>query len=53
MISASASDIKNAFGKYLDLALINGEVEIIRYGRVVAKIVAINNKDSEDNSPNK
>lgn len=47
MIVASASQVKNAFGKYLDLARINGEVQIVRYGHVIAKIVGVNKIEEE------
>lgn len=48
MIIATASQIKNAFGKYLDLARIKGDVQVVRYGRIVAKIVAITEEDNKD-----
>lgn len=47
MIYATASQIKNGLGKYLDLALTNGEVQIVRYKRVIAKIVPVYHKDEQ------
>ena len=44
--------MKNNFGKYLDLALVEGEIQIIKYNRVVAKLVA-NKKKTEDAENNK
>lgn len=41
MIYATASEIKNNFGKYLDLALSEGEVTILRHKRPIARIKAI------------
>lgn len=43
MITVNASDLKNNFGHYLDAALVDGQVMIKRHGRVVAKLVAIEN----------
>lgn len=43
MITVNASDLKNNFGHYLDAALVDGQVLICRYGRVVAKLVSIEN----------
>ncbi|MBR4470164.1 MAG: type II toxin-antitoxin system Phd/YefM family antitoxin [Erysipelotrichaceae bacterium] len=40
MITVSATNMKNLFGKYLDLALRNGEIYISRNGRIVARLVA-------------
>lgn len=41
MIVASASQVKNAFGKYLELSRIYGEVQIERYGEIIAKLVGV------------
>ena len=46
MIKETASKIKNSFGKYLDLALIEGEVYICRHSRVIAKIVPVDEDKS-------
>lgn len=48
MIVATASQVKNAFGKYLDLARIHGEVQITRYDNVIAKIVGVVDPTLED-----
>lgn len=40
MITVSATNMKNLFGKYLDIALRNGEIYISRNGRIVARLVA-------------
>ena len=58
MIEVTCSQMKNNFGKYLDLALVEGEIQIIKYNRVVAKLVATkkktedaeNNKDDSNNN---
>lgn len=59
MIVATASEVKNAFGKYIDMARIEGEVLIQRHGHIVAKIVGVKHQnhafqevekeDSQDN----
>ena len=41
MIIVTATQMKNRFGKYLDLTLKNGEVYIERHGKILAKIMAI------------
>ena len=38
--------MKNMFGKYLDLAMKNGEVHIVKHGEIVARLVASNGKKS-------
>ena len=37
---ATATDVQNNFGKYLQYAIDNGEVVILRNGRRVARIVS-------------
>ena len=37
---ATATDVQNNFGKYLQYAIDNGEVAIIRNGKRVARIVS-------------
>ncbi|MBR5341425.1 MAG: type II toxin-antitoxin system prevent-host-death family antitoxin [Erysipelotrichaceae bacterium] len=46
MILANATEMKNMFGKYLDLAMKNGEVHIVKHGEIVARLVASNGKKS-------
>ena len=46
MEKVTASKMKNYFGKYLDLALIEGGVYIIRHSRVIAKIVPVSREES-------
>lgn len=41
MIYATASKIKNNFGKYLDIVLSEGEITILRHKRPIARIVAV------------
>ncbi|MCR4633013.1 MAG: type II toxin-antitoxin system Phd/YefM family antitoxin [Erysipelotrichaceae bacterium] len=41
MLIASATQMKNGFGRYLDLALRNGEVYVERHGAIVAKLMAV------------
>ena len=41
MLIASATQMKNGFGRYLDLALRNGEVYVERHGVIVAKLMAV------------
>jgi len=36
----SASDLKNAFGKYLNLVLVEGEITITKNNRPIAKMVS-------------
>lgn len=57
MVYATASEIKNNFGKYLDLVLTEGEVTIIRHKRPIVRMAAItvlrsNEKDSYKNDDN-
>ena len=40
---ATATQMKNSFGKYLDLALKHGEVLIERHGMIVARLVTERN----------
>ena len=47
MVVATASQVKNAFGKYLDIVLSEGEVQITRNNRPIAKIVSLKNVDNE------
>ena len=42
MIIATATQMKNGFGKYLSLALKNGEIYIEKHGKIMAKMIAIN-----------
>ena len=39
MINVTASKIKANLGKYLDLVLSGKEINIVRYGRVIAKLI--------------
>lgn len=48
MIKITTSQLKSGLGKYLDLALIEGEIYISRHNRIIAKIVAI--KDAKTDS---
>ena len=48
MTTVSATQLKNSIGKYLDIALIEGEVRIVRYGRVIAKLVAVNENSANN-----
>ena len=43
----NATEIKNCFGKYLQLALSDGEVLIKRHNKIVAKIVAVDFSNTE------
>ena len=47
MVVATASQVKNAFGKYLDIVLSEGEVQITRNNRPIAKMVSLKNVDNE------
>lgn len=40
MTQVNSSELKNNIGKYLDLVLVEGEIEIVRRSRVIAKLVA-------------
>lgn len=42
MIIATATQMKNGFGKYLSLTLKNGEIYIEKHGKIMAKMIAIN-----------
>lgn len=46
MTRVTASEIKNYFGKYLDTALIEGEVYIVRHSRVIAKLVPVKKEEA-------
>lgn len=46
MITATATQVKNSFGKYLSLALNEGEVQIVRYNKVIAKLIAVKNDEN-------
>ncbi|MBQ1899589.1 MAG: type II toxin-antitoxin system Phd/YefM family antitoxin [Erysipelotrichaceae bacterium] len=46
MLIATATQMKNSFGKYLDQALKNGEVYIERHGIIIAKLIAIERSPS-------
>ncbi len=46
MLIATATQMKNSFGKYLDQAMKNGEVYIEKHGIVIAKLVAIERSPS-------
>ena len=46
MIIATATAMKNNFGKYLNLVLSNGEVYVERHGKIRAKLVAVKNSRS-------
>lgn len=48
MVIATASQLKNAFGKYLEMVLSEGEVLIVRFHRPLAKIVAIKADEKEE-----
>ena len=37
---ATSTQMKNSFGRYLDLALDQGEVLIERHGKIVAKLIS-------------
>lgn len=50
MIIATATQIKNAFGKYLDLARIHGEVQIKKHGHIIAKLVGVDDSISKVSS---
>ena len=41
MLIATATQMKNSFGKYLKYALKNGEVYIEKHGVIVAKLICI------------
>ena len=47
MVVATASQVKNAFGKYLDIVLSEDEVQITRNNRPIAKMVSLKNVDNE------
>ena len=46
MIIATATQMKNNFGKYLKYALRNGEVYIEKHGTIVAKLILIEKSNS-------
>ena len=46
MIIATATQMKNSFGKYLDLTMKNGEVYIEKHGKILAKLTAISESKS-------
>ena len=46
MIIATATQMKNSFGKYLKYALRNGEVYIEKHGTIVAKLILIEKSNS-------
>ena len=37
---ATSTQMKNSFGKYLDIALSQGEVLVERHGKIVAKLIS-------------
>ena len=48
MRTITASDLKNNFGYYLDVALLEGELLITRHKRVIARLVAIKRPSDDD-----
>lgn len=46
MEKVTASKLKNCFGKYLDIALVEGGVYIVRHSRIIAKIVPVTRAES-------
>lgn len=41
MKQVTTSELKNNLGKYLDLLLLEKEHEVVRHGRVIAKLTAV------------
>ena len=37
---ATSTQMKNSFGRYLDIALSQGEVLVERHGKIVAKLIS-------------
>ena len=47
MKKINSTELKNKLGKYLDYVLSEGEVLIIRHGRIIAKIEGVNQTEDE------
>lgn len=49
MKQVTASELKNNIGKYLDLLLLEKQLEITRHGRVIAKLTAVSDIPQANN----